>query len=219
MDLGIWALRNVDACFTLLELGTPESNLIAGDQIRTWSRTRVHHNFFPHYIDQPLVFLNVYAGSTSKWLQGHIDYIMLSALSSSPNQLYYIPTKTGISTEDKAEIRKWLDWGRKHVEYLKVRRDLPDWPAQDKVDGSAHLVGKRGLIFLFNPSKTPLPGEFALTDDSIGLQEMGDFRVTQEYPASASEITTASGRTVRWEIPAETAVVLRIQPTGTSTTE
>ncbi len=81
---------------------------------------------------------------------------MLSALSSSPNQLYYLPTKTGIPDKDKAEIRKWLDWGRKNVEYLKVRKDLPDWPAPGKVDGSAHIVGDRGLVFLFNSGKTPL---------------------------------------------------------------
>jgi hypothetical protein len=31
-----------------------------------------------------------------------MDYIMLSALSCSPNQLYYLPTKTGIHDPDKA---------------------------------------------------------------------------------------------------------------------
>ena len=55
MDLGVWSLHNVDACFTLLEAGT-QANLTAGDQIRTWSRKRVHHDFFPHYLDQPLAF-------------------------------------------------------------------------------------------------------------------------------------------------------------------
>ncbi len=38
MDLGVWSLRNADACFTLLETGTPPSNVAAGDEIRTWSR-------------------------------------------------------------------------------------------------------------------------------------------------------------------------------------
>ena len=213
-DLGIWALRNVDAGFTLVELGTAPDNLAAGNEIRTWSRTRVHRDFFPHYLDQPLVFLNVHAGSKSTWLKGHLDYILLSALSSSPNQLYYIPAKTGIPNEDKAEIRRWLDWGRKNVEYLKVRKDLPDWPAAGKVDGSAHVVGDRGLVFLFNPGKAPLQGEFALTKESTGLNAKGAFQVTQEYPASDRRLASAAGQTVRWDVPPETAVVLWVRPAG-----
>jgi len=212
MDLGVWGNKNVDACFTLVEFGKAKSNLEAGKEIRTWSRTRVHHDFFPHYIDQPVAFLNLYAGSKSKWLKGHLDYIMLSALGSSPNQLYYLPTKTGIPDKDKADIRKWLDWGRKNIEYLKVRKDLADWPTADKVDGSAHIVGDRGLVFLFNSGKTKLSGEFALTEDSIGLKRTGNFHVTQEYPASDRKMVSASGQTVRWEVPAEGAVVLRVQP-------
>ncbi len=45
------------------------------------------------------------------WPSEKIDYVMLSALSCSPTMLFYLPTKTGIPTEDKAEIRKWLEWG------------------------------------------------------------------------------------------------------------
>jgi len=47
---------------------------------------------------------------------------------------------------------------------LKVRKDLPDWPATGKVDGTAHIVGDHGLICLFNSSATQLTGEFALTE-------------------------------------------------------
>ena len=213
MDLGVWSLRNVDACFTLLESGTGKDNLAAGDHIRTWSRVRVHRDFFPHYLDQPLLFPSRAgaAGKPSNWPSGHLDYILLSALSSSPNQLYYLPTKTGIPEADKAEIRRWLDWGRKNIEYLKVRKDLPDWPAPGKVDGSAHLVGDRGLIFLFNSGNTPLSGEFALTEEGIGLNGPGDFQIAQEHPPSDRSVKAAFGETVRWEVPAETAVVLRIQ--------
>ncbi len=189
MDLGVWSLRNADACFTLLESGTGD-NLTAGDQIRHWSRIRVHRDFFPHYLDQPLLFPSREEGpgKPPNWPKGHLDYILLSALSCSPNQLYYLPTKTGIPAADKAEIRKWLDWGRKHAEYLKVRKDLPDWPAVGKVDGSAHVVGDRGLIFFFNPGKKPLDGEFTLSEQSIGLRGQGSFRVRQVYPPSQRSI-------------------------------
>jgi len=208
-ELGIWAMQNVDACFTLDEYGTKADNLLAGDRIRSWSRIRVHHDFFPHYLDQPQLFPSVRPGN---WSGKKLDYILLSALSSSPNQLYYLPVKLELPDRDRAELRKWLDWGRKNIEYLKVRKDLPGWPAADKVDGSAHIVGDRGLIFLFNPSQNALTGEFDLTEERIGLRATGHFQVSQEYPLADRKITSDSGKTIRWDLPPTTAVVLRIQP-------
>jgi len=213
MDLGVWSLRNVDACFTLLESGTPPANLAAGDEIRKWSRVRVHHHFFPHYVDQPLLFPSrANRRAPPNWSSEKLDYILLSALSSSPNQLYYLPTKTGIPDKDKADIRKWLDWGRKNIAYLQVRKDLPDWPAAGSVDGSAHIVGDSGLVFLFNPNAAALSGEFALTTDSIGLKGEGPFSLTQEHPTAGRAQTARAGETIHWEVPAQTAVVLRIRP-------
>jgi hypothetical protein len=221
MDLGIWSLRNVDVSFTINELGTKGDNLSAGDQIRTWSRIRVLRQFLPNYMDLSLLFPMApngpYPTPAEKWPKGHFDYILLSALSSSPNLVFYLPLKTGFPDEDKVEIKKWLDWGRKNIEYLKVRKDLPDWPAADKIDGSAHLVGDRGLIFLFNPSQNELDGEFALTNECIGLTATGDFDISQEYPVADHKVTSASGQTVRWTIPPTTAVVLRIRPASPAT--
>jgi hypothetical protein len=212
MDLGVWSLRQVDACFTLLETGTGGSNLAAGDEIRTWSRVRVHHHFFPHHLDQPLLFPSrATRGAPPNWPRRKIDYIMLSGLSSSPNQLYYLPTKTGIPEEDKAEIRKWLAWGRQNVEFLKVRKDLPAWPGQGKVDGSAHLLGDRGLVFLFNPHSKTLSADFHLDERSIELQGKGRFTIRQEYPLSGGTIERNQGDNVEWPVLPKSAVVLRIE--------
>ena len=215
MDLGIWGLRNVDACFTLIESGTGGSNITGGNEVRTASRIRVHHHFFPHWLDQSLLFPSY--GNPKRlppWPSEKIDYIMISALSCSPNLLLYLPTKNGIPEADKAEIRKWLIWGRENIEYLLVRKDLQDWPAPGKVDGSAHFVDDKGLVFLFNPGSIPLSGEFVLNEESTGLTyHGGDFRIAQEYPPSDRRIRAAFNETVRWELPAETAMVLRVQPT------
>lgn len=218
MDLGVWSLRQVDANFTLLESGTGK-NLAAGDLIRTWSRVRVQRDFFPHYLDQPLLFPSRAGGPgrPRDWPSDNIDYIMLSALSSSPNQLYYMPTKSGIPDKDKVEIRKWLDWGRKNVAYLKVRKDLPDWPEPGKVDGSAHIVGDRGYVFLFNPTKEARQGQFTLSAEAIGLERQTKFQVRQIYPALDRTVQLAYGQTARWEVPGEAAVVVHVQPAGTGT--
>jgi hypothetical protein len=209
MDLGVWANRHVDACYTLIESGTGGSNLAAGDEVRTASRIRVHHHFFPHWLDWALLFPSYV--HEAEWPEGHIDYLMLSALSCSPNLMLYLPTKIGIPDEDKAQIRKWLDWGRANEQCLLVRKDLFDWPGKGQVDGSAHIIGGAGLVFLFNPGETAMTGEFALTDESIGLSGAREFSITQEHPASGLSQTARAGATVRWEVPAQSAVVLRIE--------
>jgi hypothetical protein len=220
MDLGVWSLKNVDACFTIDEcakleylvgLATQPVNVALGDKIRNWSRVRVHHHFYPHYIDQPLLFPSrADRNAPSSWPREKIDYIVLSALSCSPNQLFYLPTKTGIPDEDKAEIRKWLDWGRKNIDYLMVRKDLPDWPAAGKVDGSAHVIGGKGIVFLFNPNKETLQGAFELSAEEIGLRQEGTYEVWQEHPASAKRLRAQFGGSVHWEVPGESAAVLRL---------
>jgi len=210
MDLGVWANRHVDACFTLIESGTGGSNIAAGDEVRTASRIRVHHHFFPHWMDWSLLFPS-YAGEPyPQWPEGHIDYLMLSAMSCSPNLLLYLPTKTGIPDADRAEIRKWLDWGRANVEYLLVRHDLFDWPGKGKVDGSAHLLGDRGLIFLFNPARVEQVAEFALTPESTGFTGTAPVEIRQEYPSGNRRGTFRPGETLRWTVPPETAMTLRV---------
>lgn len=106
----------------------------------------------------------------------------------------------------------WLDWGRTNTEYLLVRHDLFDWPGKGKVDGSAHLKGDRGLIFLFNPYKSELPVEFALTRESTGFTGKKAVELRQEYPASDRKETFKPGAIVHWQVPAETAMVLEVIP-------
>lgn len=106
-DEGVFLQRNVDAVFTIDEFGEAEPlpglqaqprNMILGDKIRKWSRVRVHQDFFPHYIDQPQVFSGpkgMRDQFSRDWSSEAIDYVMLSAMSSSPNQLYYLLHSTG----------------------------------------------------------------------------------------------------------------------------
>ena len=221
MDLGIWSNRRADGVFTLDEMGTPTPlpgmgkqpiNIMMGDKLRRWSRVRVHHQFFPHYLDQPLVFAAPKSMKGPEWPSEKIDYVMLSALSCSPNQLYYLPTKAGIPARDKTEIRNWLDWGMKNIRYLQVRKDLPQWPEAGKVDGSAHIIGDRGLMFLFNPNPTTRQGKFRLDRAGIGLTGIGRFEVVGTYPSSQAKQQANYGDEVSWEVPAQSCVVLSVTP-------
>jgi hypothetical protein len=80
------------------------------------------------------------------------------------------------------------------------------------VDGSAHIAGDRGLVFLFNSGNVRSTGEFALTEEAIGLKRPGRYRIAQDHPPSDRSADAAFGETVRWQVPAEAAVVLRILP-------
>lgn len=213
MDLGVWALRDVDSCFTLIETGTGASNITGGNEIRTASRIRLQHQFIPPWLDSALLFpsyANPNRKSFPRWPSENLDYILLSALSSTPNPLMYLPGRTGIPDADKAQIRKWLDWGRKNREYLFARHDLFDWPQKGKVDGSAHLLGDHGFIFLFNSDKAEQTVEFALTPESTGFTGSAPVEISQEYPASDHRKTQQPGTSVRWPVPAESALILRI---------
>jgi hypothetical protein len=221
MDMGVFYQKNIDAVFTIDEMGTPEAlpglsgqpvNVMLGDKVRRWSRVRVHHHFFPHYIDQPQVFVGPKSMGKKypDWPSEAIDYLMLSALSSSPNQLYYLPTKAGIPARDKQTIRKWLDWGRENVKYLMVRKDLPAWPGVGKVDGNAHIVGDRGLIFLFNPNAGSLTGTFRLDSQTLDLKNRGRYEIAQAYPPASGKRQFRFGEEVKWDVPARGAVVLEI---------
>jgi hypothetical protein len=224
MDLGVFSTRNVDAVNPLDEfdshkplpgLSDQPINVALGDKIRTWSRIRVHRHFFPHYLDQPFVFVAPKSMGAKlggeDWPSASIDYAMFSGISSSPNQVYYLPTKAGIPESDKRVIRSILAWSRKNERYLLVRKDLPDWPAVGKVDGSAHLIGQQGYVFLFNPNPTTLQSEFSL-DESIGLHEGTQFRVAAEYPKSGHTQTLRRQDRLKWDVPAHSVVVLEIAP-------
>ena len=110
-------------------------------------------------------------------------------------------------------MKNWAthDWASENIDYIMVRKDLPDWPAAGKVDGSAHIDGDRGLVFLFNPNKKPLPGEFALTESSIGLKGDGLFEIRQEYPDTNQTGRVRYGEVVKWRVPPESAVLLYVK--------
>ncbi len=220
MDFGIWLTRHADGVWPIDEFAFPEHlpgigdqplNVMMGDKLRKWARIRVHRHFFPHYMDMPLVFARPKRWNGPDWSSDKIDYAMLSALSCSPNSQYFLPCQTGIPGKDKAEIRKWLEWGRKNIRYLHVRRDLPQWPEAGKVDGSAHIVEDRGLIFLFNPNPTPLPGRFRL-NERLGITEGSRFEIAQTYPASETKQQSSLGKEVVVEVAPHSAVVLSLAP-------
>ena len=84
------------------------------------------------------------------------------------------------------------------------------------MDGSAHIMEDRGLIFLFNPNPTPLPGRFRLDRESIGITKGSRFEIAQTYPASETKQQLNLGQEVVRDVPAHSVVVLSIAPMTSS---
>jgi hypothetical protein len=179
----------------------------------------VHHHFFPHYIDWPVLFPSYCDPSkVPPFPVEHLDLRPAERAVERAEPADVPADAHGHSRCRKQEIRRWMNWARENVQYLLVRHDLPDWPA-DGVDGSAHVIGDRGLIFLFNPDAQSHDAEFDLTKDGIGLDQSiaaEDFVISQEHPshvtAHADSTRSRHGEKVRWVVPGHTAVVLRLRP-------
>lgn len=209
MDLGCWAWHDTDGVFTVHEsaaleplpgLADQSPNMILGDRTRTWARVRMHHHFMPHHMDLsqlfPMPLLEGYRQARA-WSNVDLVYHLLSAFSSSPKMLMYLPTRSGVDDEGRATLRHWFNWARKNERYLMVRDDLPDWPGAGVVDGSMHLIDGEGFVFLFNPN----PDEWSIT---LPLDEAS--RVTAVYPE-----TLTSNAPQRWTLPARSAALLRVE--------
>ena len=194
------------------EIGRRPLSVRLGDRIRTWSRIRVQRHFFPHYMDLPQVVLPPRRmRENGNWSGRGFDYILLSALASSPNQIYCLPLHSDMSDRDKRSLRQWLEWGRANINYLKVRKDLKDWPAVDRVDGFAHVIGDQGFIFLFNPNAKQLSARFTL-DSSIGLTGGERFRIAQVHPSGSTRGKLRFGDEVHWKVSGQTALLLHVMP-------
>lgn len=108
------------------------------------------------------------------------------------------------------------------LEYLKVKRDLFDCPGYAPVDGSAHVIGDRGFLFLFpggfdrnitRPKKTvrasiPLNRWLGLKEDRSAV-----YHITEVYPQPGTERGFYRyGDDFLHDMPKDSAVILSLTP-------
>ena len=214
MDHGIWALRDCDFCFTLIEAGSGEDNLLAGNAIRTSSRIRVHQHFIPHWLDSALLFPSHYHPQIHpKWPHEHMDFVLLSSIACTPNLLFYLPTAhdEDFPEADRSRIKYWLDWARANERYLMVRHDFPAWPSAEHPDGYAHLVDGDGYIFWFNSSGKDQEAQFRLDAEEAGFTGKSGARIQEVYPSAGEVRDFETGASVNWRIPAGSALILSVK--------
>jgi hypothetical protein len=110
-------------------------------------------------------------------------------------------------------FHKWATWANENAKFMTVRRDILGEPRIDGLDGTAHCIGDRGFIFLFNPSPTTRAAQIPL-NDWIGLDHGDIFELREIHPASDKSYgTCARGQDVLVPVASHQVVVLEIRPT------
>jgi hypothetical protein len=110
------------------------------------------------------------------------------------------------------QLKKWKAWGNQNLRYLMVKRDLFGMPLrEDGIDGSAHIIGDRGYLFLFNPTEKPHAASIPL-DSKIMLTQGRVYRIDMLYPHEICYGSLDRGESFCIQIPPRSAYLLAISP-------
>jgi len=116
--------------------------------------------------------------------------------------------------ENRDFLAQWRAWATANHAYLKVKRDLFDCPGFKRLDGSAHIIGDRGFLFLFPSGSGLTPRAAVPMNRWIGLDEdpAALYRITEVYPQPGRLIGTYRyGDEFPFDMPAS-PVILSIDP-------
>ena len=150
-------------------------------------------------------------------------YSLLSSIATAAwnHVLNMIPARDTeeyrhFSSEDKAFLRRWLDWTSANKETFRYTRAILGPPRIGAVDGTAAIRDGRGFVFLFNPNGRRLAAEFQL-DESIGLVRRGSFLLRELYPQERLAGKPGAGfwqygDRVRAPMDGASAMVLALEP-------
>ena len=202
---GPWALRHLNA-----DDGYYESNGADMNRLQTWHNQ--NDRFRPVYTNYAALF-----GDTSRSFQFNV----LTTLSTTSYCQIGPGFKALALAENREFLQHWRAWATTNLAYLKVKRDLFDCPGYAPVDGSAHIIGDRGFLFLFpggfdrniTRQKTvrasiPLNRWLGLKEDSAAV-----YQITEVYPHPGTERGLfRHGEDFLHDMPKDSAVILSLTP-------
>lgn len=202
---GPWAMRYLNADDNYFETNGADMN-----RLQTWHNQ--NDRFRPVYKNYAAIF-----GEDSKDFQFNV----ISTLSTT----VYCQIGPGFKVlslkENQEFLKKWRAWASANHAYLKVKRDLFDCPGYSPVDGSAHILNDRGLLFLFPggfdmrimPSKTirtsiPMNRWLGLKEDRAAI-----YQITEIYPHDGIDLGRYRyGEEFLYDMPKDSAVILSLAP-------
>ncbi len=199
----VWMLDDLNADENYYETTGPEDN-----RLQAWHNE--NSRFRPHYLNYTAILGEDYESFCSG---------VISALASaSYAQLARGYRALRDDERCRSFLRRWRAWADEHIDYLTDRRCLFDCYGFTPLDGSAHIRGDRGFLFLFNAAAEPAVARIPL-NRWIGLEAAPDtrFSLAQLYPAEVPVGTAALGEEMLIELPPHATTLYALTPTDAHT--
>ena len=210
---GPWVLRDVDITENFHENRGP-------DDLR-----------FQHWYMLNSSFVPPYKHMSQIWIPSRdYGYGWMSALASG-SDIGFIVELPAFNTGEKKQAyldftTRWRDWASKNIERLRAKRSLFGQPLREGgIDGSAHIIGDRGFLFVFNPTRNRHIGSIPL-NELIGLTSGKRFDTRVLYPETGGLLGTyhygdkllvevkAGACTLIEVLPSEGTALPKVVPTG-----
>lgn len=202
---GVWSMANLNSDENIYETGGPDDN-----RFQTWHNE--NSRFRPVYINYTSIM-----GKTP----AEVEYSMLSSLSTSAyGQIAFAYSALRDYPEAREIFMRWREWGNIHHKYLTDRRCLFSYPGDKAVDGSAHIIGGEGYIFLFSPTENycdarmPFNRLIGLDEDKnavYAVEVEAAVRSDGEKAECSVPESAAYGDTLRLRISPKTALLISIK--------
>ena len=219
---GPWALRDLNLRENFYENPSP-------DDLRFQMWYQQNSRFIPCYKNMAQIWFNyvspknlppelrdfwkIYYTETAR----DYRYGLMSALSGGVDLGFMVqfPTfKTEVEKRDYLNfLHKWHKWADANLSVLQVKRDLFGQPLRpDGIDGSAHVSGQRGFIFLFNPTTRRHIASVSL-DNRIFLDPGSQFEIRMIGPDDGGSLGSYGyGESVLTDLLPGACQVLEIRP-------
>jgi len=209
-EAGPWALKGLNSTENAYE-NVPCPALpgyTAADDMRFQHWFNHNYRFLPTYMNMAQI-------NFAREGNGHL-YSLLSCLNASTHAALcnWIPFATDAEADKIfARMRYWKKWASAHLAYLDDRIDLFGMPCRTGgIDGTAHIIGSRGYIFVFNPTSGVCHGSVPLTE-MIGLTGGSKYSVDEISTGKALRLGVYErAGDMRFEIQPKTALLFELKP-------
>jgi len=210
-EAGPWSLKGLNSLENAYENGSPPPpGMSFADDMRFQHWFNHNYRFIPTY-------MNLAQVNFQKEANGHL-YSIMSCLGSGTSAS--LTDWKAFSTQAEADtifatLRTWKLWATSNLAYLKDRIDLFGMPCRkDGIDGTAHIVGDRGFVFVFNPSAGVCYGSIPLTE-MIGLTSGSRFSIDEISTGTRKRLGVyATNDDVVFQIQPKSALLYELRPSA-----
>lgn len=188
---GTWALSYLNSDENYYEVANP-------DDLRFQAWHNETDRFRPTYMH----FANLMANTLDEFKYAMIATISTSSYCQIASAFHLLRE----SDEAVEFFKKWRGWASDNAAYLRHKENLFGCPGDVKIDGSAHILGGEGWVFLFNTMDTDEVAELELSE-IYGLDGVS-YKAEQLYPAEAEYVATEG--IINIPVKSHNAVIVRL---------